>query len=128
GARAGMRAEYGDAVGALDELHRRAPARIDFDRIRECVASGESDTVDTDEAEFVRCRFGKRGGCGHERVIVLEDGFTSRRENIAAIAEAVHPERAVADQLSKDAERHGAAGGRGEHDRAWCPVDEPLKI
>src|SRR6185436_1969514 len=88
----------------------------------------EIDAVDADEAEIVRHGFGKRGCCGHERVVMPEDSFAGRCENVAAIAEAVRPEGAVANQLLKDAERHGAAGGSDEHNRARCSVDELLKI
>ena len=48
-----VRLEDREPVGALDELHRRAPARVDFDRLRNPVASDEVDAVDADETEFI---------------------------------------------------------------------------
>jgi hypothetical protein len=126
GARAGMRAEYGEAVGALDELHGRAPARIDLDDVGNCVARNEVDAVDADEAERIGRRAGKRAGGVADRCVARELWIAVCREDVSTVLKAGRAERGVADQLAEKTDGHGVAAGSDEHNRARHTVDELL--
>ena len=123
-ARRRVRVEDREPVRTLHELHRRAPARVDFNRVRNPVANDEVDAVDADETELL----------GH-RVASAPAASTSARHR-SSVASRMFPqysisrraERLIADELARDAERHGASAGRNEHDGARRPVDELLQI
>ena len=122
-ARRRVRVEDRDTVGTLDELHRRAPARVDFDRVRNAVADDEVDAVDADEAEFLGRPPGQRGCRVHER-----DGRHRRPRMFPQYWYPTAPKACSPTSCRETAERYGTPAGRNEHDRAGRPVDELLQI
>ena len=126
-ARRRVRAEHRETVGALHQLHRRGPARVHFDRVRNAVARDEVDAVDADEAELLGHRAGERARRVHERRVARER-VASRREDVPAVPVSRRSEGAVADQLARHAERHRAPAGRDEHDRAGRSLHELLQV
>ncbi len=117
-----MSAEDRQAVRALDQLHRRAPAGVHFDRVRNLLLRNKIDAVDAREPE----RFADGGGERARRL--RDDVFARPDENVPAVAVSGYPERVVADQLSSDTKRHGASARRHEQDRARRAVDAFLHV
>ena len=127
-ARGRVRAKYRETIGALDELHRRRPARVDFDGVRNAIAGDEVDAVDADDAELLGDGAGERACRVHERLIARELRVACRGEDAAAISVSRRSEGVFADQLARHAERHRATAGRDEYHRTGRAVDELLPV
>src|SRR4029434_200182 len=112
GTRFCVHAEHRNFMRAFHELHRRTPARIHFDRVRQAVSGHEIDAVDADEIELFNQRSRQVARPTHEfgpgPVIVL-------RENASTIPVAMCAEGALRHHLSGDAERHHTLPGCNEH-------------
>ena len=78
-----MHAEHGYAVEPLDQLHRRTPPRIDFNRVGNAVADDEVDAVEADETERLGHERGKSGRGLND--LVCHRGITSRDDDVAAV-------------------------------------------
>src|SRR4051794_41501589 len=118
-----MCAEDVDAAGAFNELHRRRPARVDFDRKRDPTPSDEVDPVHPDEAEIGSSDVREHVRRADQTVAIVELWIRSRREDVAAVAIPVGTEPGVADQLTRDPERNRATRRSDEHHRTGYAVD-----
>src|SRR5438876_4716369 len=118
-----MRAEDGQAVAAFDELHRRAPARIHLNRMRDAVPHDQVDAVDADEAERLAHTAGQTPGSVEDLIV-----FTGRGQDIAAVAISRDAEGGVAHELPREAHRHDAAATSNEHEGRRRALDELLNV
>ena len=125
-ARSRVYAKHRHAIRPFDEFHRRGPPRIDLDCIRNAVADDEVDAVEADERELgghVTSQIRRRA-----RHRVVQDRIIGGRQHVAAVSISRCATRLVTNQLTREAERHGAPARGDEHDRGRDAVDALLRV
>ncbi len=78
-ARVRMGAKDRNPIRAFDEFHRRGPARVHFDGIRDAIAGDDVHAVHARQNECVRDQVRHRCSMTHQRLAVTELRITHRR-------------------------------------------------